>query len=68
MDLLLRGVEFGGDETGEGVVLESDGVLVRASGFRSATLRNLSNGDRWDALSSIRVRSKQQSIHLRFRT
>jgi hypothetical protein len=48
MDLLLRGVEFGGDETGEGVVLESDGVLVRASGFRSATLRYLSNGDRWD--------------------
>lgn len=46
MDLLLRGVEFGGDETGEGVVRERDGVRARASGFRSATLRYLSNGDR----------------------
>lgn len=45
MDLLLRGVEFGGEETGDGVVRERDGVLVRASGFRSATLRNLSNGE-----------------------
>lgn len=35
--LLLQGVEFGGDETGKGVVLESDGILVHANGFRSAT-------------------------------
>jgi hypothetical protein len=45
MDLLLPGVEFGGEETGDGVVRDRDGVLVRASGFRSATLRYLSNGE-----------------------
>lgn len=45
MDLLLRGVEFGGEDIGEGVVRERDGVLALARGFRRATLRNLSNGE-----------------------
>lgn len=45
MERVLCGVEFVGDDAGEGVVRVSEGVRARARGLRNATFRNLSKGD-----------------------
>lgn len=45
MERLLLGVELGGEDAEEDVERESDGVRVRARGWRRATLRNLSAGE-----------------------
>lgn len=45
VDLLLRGVEFVGEDAGEEVVRDKEGVRSRAGGRRIATLRNLSYGE-----------------------
>lgn len=51
VDRTLCGVEFEVEDEGDDVVRVNDGVLVRESGRRKETFRNLSNGDGFHKVS-----------------